>query len=89
MNTLGQLAATITVALGAGLFAYSRHLDPPLNVASPAFTMASMSAHTHEVAALACGWGIGFITLGVLGLAVPWINAYVKRQCVHAGIGAT
>lgn len=87
MNKIGQLASIIAIALGAGLFAYSRHLDPPMNAASPASVMSSISSHNHEEAAFACGWGTAFMTLGTLGLAVPWINICVRKQSTNVRPG--
>jgi hypothetical protein len=88
MIRLGQMAAIIAIAAGAGLFAFSRHLDPPVNLTNPASVMSASRGDHHEVAAMACGWGVAFMTLGGLGLAVPWVNACVKKQCASApGLG--
>lgn len=77
MRDLIQLVSVIVIALGAALYAYGRHLDPPLSAINPAAVL-HINEYTHNVAAAARGWGIGFISLGVLSLAVPWINI-----CVH------
>jgi hypothetical protein len=82
MIRLGQLAAIVAIAAGAGLFAFGRHLDPPLSAANPGAAM-SASPRNHEAASLACGWGVAFMTLGGLCLAVPWINDCVKRQSTN------
>jgi hypothetical protein len=81
MLRTGQIIAIIAIAVGAGLYAFSRHLDPPLNASTPG-SFVSANSSNHEVAAAACGWGIAFITLGVLLLAVPWINQFVALQSV-------
>lgn len=81
MLRTGQIIAIIAISIGAGLYAFSRHLDPPLSAANPGAIMSSHSGN-HEVASAACGWGIAFISLGVLLLAVPWINQFVAMQSV-------
>lgn len=88
MRTLFQLAAIVAIAIGVGLYAFGRHLEPSLNAANPAAAMYSINPNTHETAALACGWGAGFITLGALGVVVPWIDVYVRKHYGHAGTGA-
>jgi hypothetical protein len=35
----------------------------------------------HVAASFACGLGVGLITGGVLGLAIPWANAALARCC--------
>jgi hypothetical protein len=80
MNSLSQLAAVSAIAGGAGLTSFSRHVDPAFSAANPAAAIARVSQNERAVAAMAGGWGTAFITLGTLGLAVPWINAYVKQQ---------
>lgn len=82
MRSLTQLAGIVAIAAGAGLYAYSQHLDPPLPRAMggmAAAEMTSTSPHNHEMAATACGWGVGFITLGSLMLIVPWVNVCVQN----------
>jgi hypothetical protein len=79
MVGLRQLAAIFAIAAGAGLFAFGRHLDPPLSAANPG-AMMSANSHNHESASFACGWGIAFMTLGGLLLVVPWINDCVTKQ---------
>jgi len=81
VNNLSQLAAAFAIAGGAGLLAYSRHIDPPLiSAANSEVMMNSVSRHDREVAAMAGGWGTAFITLGSLTLAVTWINSVLKQQ---------
>jgi len=78
VRSLTQLAAIVSITAGAGLYAYSQHLDPPPGAAAVA-TLTSTNSRDHENAALACGWGVAFITLGSLALVVPWVNIGVKN----------
>jgi hypothetical protein len=80
MRALSQIAAILAIAVGAGLFQFSRHLDPPMSAATPA-TLRSIGQHDHEAAAMASGWGTAFMALGGLMLVVPWIDACTKRHC--------
>jgi hypothetical protein len=86
MRALSQLAAIVAIAVGAGLFQFGRHLDPPLSAATSA-SMRSIGQHEHEAAALASGWGAAFMTLGGLMLVVPWIDMYAKRHCPSGDSG--
>lgn len=81
MRSLTQLAAIVSITAGAGLYAYSQHLDPPPGAAGAAAvaTLTSTNSRDHENAALACGWGVAFITLGSLALVVPWVNIGLKN----------
>jgi hypothetical protein len=81
MDRLSQLAAVIAIASGAGLYSFSRHLDPPISLSSPNNIRMSIDQSDHWMAAVAGGWGTAFITLGVLALTVPWTNAWVRKQC--------
>src|SRR4051812_49763105 len=82
VNTLAQLASVFVIAGGAGLFAYSRHIDPPIAAVPPATQMSPVGQNTREKAAAAEAWGTGFMTLGTLGLVVPWINSYARYQAL-------
>jgi len=89
-----QIVSVAALALGAGLFAFGRHLDPPLISGDAAAVAQSFASHEDDderlwSASVACGTGIGFMTLGALGLAVPWINTLVAKQHERAGPGAT
>jgi hypothetical protein len=77
MTRFVQIAAVIAISFGAGSYAFSRHLDLPLNLASLVSAINAGSPDA-QVAAIACGCGIGFSTLGLLGLAVPWLNIYMR-----------
>ena len=88
MRGISQLAAIIAIAVGAGLFQFGRSLDPPLSAATVQTTMRSTGQHDHETAALASGWGTGFMTLGGLILVVPWIETFVNKHRANASSGA-
>jgi hypothetical protein len=79
MRDLIQIFATVMIALGAGLYAFGRHLDPPINAATPAAVVHPVSDSNLFMASMACGWGVGFMTLGVLSLAIPWMNIAVAK----------
>jgi hypothetical protein len=83
MKGLIQLGCVIAIALGAGLFAFGSYFEPRIELNDPA-AVASFIQHQgkdeHIAASLARGFGIGFITLGGLGLVVPWVNALLVRQ---------
>jgi len=80
MDRLSQLAAVIAIAFGAGLYTFSHHLDPPINLTTPDNVRFTVSDGDHRMAAIAGGVGTGFIVFGVLGLAVPWINTWIRAQ---------
>jgi hypothetical protein len=87
-----QLVSVIAIAFGAGLVAFARHLDPPLDMANPAAIARSMDHNNkadRQVASMASGVGVAGITLGTLGLVIPWINLYMARQSERAGPQAT
>ena len=83
VNSLAQLASVFAIAGGAGLLAYSRHIDPPISVAITAAQVAPVSQNTRERAAAAEAWGTGFITFGTLGLVVPGISSYARYQALR------
>lgn len=82
MRYLIQAACVVAIALGGGLFAFGSYLEPRLDPTNPMEAVHSLSQDrdTHFEASLACGFGVGFMTLGGLGLIVPWINILVFRQ---------
>jgi hypothetical protein len=77
-----QAVCVFSIALGAGLFTTGNYLEPridPGNIAE--FSRFLQYRNDERIASSVLrGCGIGFITLGVLGLVVPWINAFVFRQ---------
>jgi hypothetical protein len=82
MHAIFQVVAVFAVALGAGLFAFGSYLDPRPDANNPAEIAKYFSRddNTRFEASVARGVGIGFMVLGGLGLAVPWVNAYVYQQ---------
>jgi len=77
-----QVLAILAFAVGAGLFAFGRHLDPPIDPAHPALVQhrVSYDGDLHRIAAIACGFGVAFMTFGGLTLAVPHVNAALRRE---------
>jgi hypothetical protein len=82
MRGVLQAACVVAIALGAGLFAYGSYVEPrndPSNLAE--FSRLFDRPRDDRITSSAWrGFGVGFMTLGVLGLAVPWINVLVFRQ---------
>jgi hypothetical protein len=81
-----QALAVFAIALGAGLFAFGRHLDPPVDVTNPASVQRaySIDERTHASAAVACGLGVCLMTFGGLAIAIPWLNDVFARRSVSA-----
>jgi hypothetical protein len=77
-----QVIAVIAIALGSGLFAFGRHLDPVLDNSNPASVQRAIAIdeEAHGVAAAACGLGVSLMTFGALALAVPWMNNYLEDR---------
>ncbi len=82
MRGLLQTVCVIAFALGAGLFATGLYLRPKLDLADPAAVARDFDLQPEEKreqTARFLGSGIGFMVLGSLGLAVPWINTLLYR----------
>ena len=84
MRDFIQAGSVVAFALGAGLFALGNYLQPQLTITNvnPA-DFARMFDHIsdyHVGASVARGLGVGFMTLGGLGLIVPWINVFLARE---------
>jgi hypothetical protein len=84
-----QASCVVAIALGAGLFTFGSYLQPRLDLANPAGAaqvaryFGKQSEDLHIAAAIARGFGTGFMTLGGLGLVVPWVNAFLAHQRVR------
>jgi len=78
-----QAICVVAIALGAGLFAYGHYVQPrfdPSNLAEFSRYFDPRWESAHNASSTMRGFGIGFMTLGVLGLAVPWVNGLVFRH---------
>jgi len=77
-----QVIAVFALALGAGMFAFGRHLAPPFDATNPGAIQNSMSTDDddHHIASVACGFGVCFMTFGALCLVLPWVNAALARR---------
>jgi hypothetical protein len=77
-----QVIAILAIAVGSGLFAFGRHLDPPTDSSNPASIQRAMSVDEEllGVAAAACGLGVCLMTFGALAIAVPWMNAHLEDR---------
>jgi hypothetical protein len=76
-----QTLCIFAIAIGAGLLAFGHHLDPPQKSQAPGMAVMHVDEGVHVAASMACGLGVGLITGGVLGLAIPWMNATLARCC--------
>jgi len=90
-----QIAFVVAIALGAGLYTFGGYLEPSLDATNPAEMIRMVQAtnpaemmrmvqdrgrsEEHYIASAARGFGIGLMTLGGLGLVVPWINMLLGR----------
>jgi hypothetical protein len=78
-----QIAFVVAIALGAGLFSFGGYLEPPLDFSNSGEMARLFQQHgrseEHYIASTARGFGIGLMTLGGLGLLVPWINVLLGR----------
>lgn len=68
MRVLGQILSGLAVALGVGLLVAGSERDVQF---------------FHGLAAGLKGFGAGFLTLGILGLLLPWANALVSARRVR------
>jgi hypothetical protein len=63
------------------LFAFGSFLAPRTDFTNPADLVRSFDRQSDgERIGASAARGFGFLTLGELGLLVPWVNAYVFRQ---------
>lgn len=82
-SRFGQTVWVVLIGLGAGLFAASGYLEPLPGDAAVAevWRMQRIGKDEHIAATVMHGFGTCFLTIGVLCLVVPWINAIVTRLC--------
>lgn len=82
-SRFGQTVWVVLIGLGTGLFAASGYLEPlPENTAlAQAWQLQRLGKDEHIAATVMRGFGTCFLTIGVLCLVVPWINAIVTRLC--------
>ena len=85
MNPLLQFGAIVAIAIGAGLVAFSGHLDPVRNPANPASFAQPFDSNDHHIASVAIGFGTALITFGVLLLIIPWVNRYLSTAATRLG----
>ncbi len=80
MRRFGQAVCILVIAIGSGLFSFGSYLDPRLDVTEAArqFDL-YRSREEHFTASICRGVGVGCLTLGSLGLIVPWINLLVLK----------
>jgi hypothetical protein len=73
-----QMVCVLAIAVGAGLLAFGSHLEPQANLLDPSpFARqldTSENRESHLIASVTCGFGIGLMIFGTLGLVMPWVN---------------
>ena len=83
MRRFAQAVCILAIAIGSGLFSFGRYLEPAIDLKNPADMTRLMgdyrAADQHFTASVCSGVGIGFLILGSLGLAVPWINVLMLK----------
>lgn len=79
MTRFVQVAAIIAIPIGAGVCAFGRRLGPQPNLVNAAAEK-NVRPQDRDLSAATCGWGVGIITLGMLGLAVPWFNTVARKS---------
>jgi hypothetical protein len=85
MNSLLHFGAIVATAIGAGLVAFSGHLDPARTAANPASFAQPFDLNDHHAASAATGFGTALITFGVLLLIIPWVNRYLSTAATRPG----
>jgi hypothetical protein len=76
-----QAVCVQLIAVGAGLFSFGSYLDPQVDGKDPIAAARQWEYHNrddHFTASVCRGVGVGLLSLGLLGLIVPAINAMVR-----------
>ncbi len=83
MRRFGQAICILLIAIGSGLFSFGSFLEPRADFTNVAEVARQIdpyrSREEHFTASICRGVGIGCLTLGSLGLVVPWINLLVSK----------
>jgi hypothetical protein len=86
MRIFLQIVSVLFIAIGVGLLVAGRSAQPAFGVDSSGDPMRAQawSAHNAEfyvtLAVVLKGTGAGFLTLGILGLLVPWANTLIYNR---------
>lgn len=86
-----QALCVLLIAVGAGLFSFGSYLDPQLDGKNPIELAQQWQYHhrdDHFTASVCRGVGVGLLSLGVLGLIVPAINAIVRPSSASLNGGS-
>lgn len=81
-----QVLSVVAVGLGMGLLVAGNTASPVAEVESNGEVRWSVRLSSsqmefyHDLAVALNGFGAGLLTLGLLGLFVPWINAFLERR---------
>jgi len=85
MRVLFQLAGIVSVALGVGMIVAGCNYSSDLHANGKDLTKlvpqtANEIRDVRYTSTVLLGFGSGFLTVGLLGLIVPWINSCVYRR---------
>lgn len=82
-----QVLSVVAIGLGVGLLVAGNTASPLAEVERNGEVVWSVRLSSyqmefyHDLAIALNGFGAGLLTLGLLGLFVPWINAFLERRC--------
>lgn len=83
MRRFAQAICILAIAIGSGSLSFGNYLEPHIDVKNPVDVARQWdpyrSSEQHFTASICRGVGVGFLTLGSLGLIVPWINIMVSK----------
>ena len=86
MRVFGQIVSVFAIALGTGLLVAGSSLNPVVRLDNVGQVVRSLewsardAEFYHSLAAGLKGPGAAFLTLGIVGLVVPWVNVLVYRR---------